>query len=61
MKMKKILCKFANWILRKCVKPIALEKNLYINGRTYKLAQLTMEMSPYSPHTTIYLEIIEDK
>ena len=34
--MKKILCKFANWILRKCTNPeIVFNTDVYINGRTY--------------------------
>ena len=56
--MKKLLCKFANWILRKCTEStIAFEKDVYINGRTYKLVQATTETSPYV-HTTIHFEVI---
>lgn len=46
--MKKILCKFANWILRKCTSPeIAFNTDVYINGRTYKLLQATTHIAPY--------------
>ena len=59
--MKKLLCKFANWILRKCTKPtIAFEDDLYINGNTYKLIQVNTEMSPHS-YTTIHFEVIDGK
>ena len=60
--MKKILCKFANWILRKCTGPdIAFGKEIYINGRTYTLIQATREIKPYSTyrafsHVTMELE-----
>lgn len=59
MKMKKLLCRFANWILRKCTEPtIAFEDDLYINGKIYKLVHVTTEMSPYS-HATIHFEVID--
>ena len=61
MKMKKLLCKFANWILRQCVEPtIAFKEDLYINGKTYKLVQVTTEMSPYS-HVVINFEVIDGR
>jgi len=56
--MKKLLCRFANWILRKCTGPlIAFNEDVYINGNTYKLVQVTTEMSPYS-HVVINFEVI---
>ena len=59
--MKRLLCRFANWILRQCVEPtIAFEEDLYINGKTYKLVQATTEMSPYS-YVTIHFEVISGK
>ena len=46
--MKKLLCKFANWILRRFTSPeTAFDKDVYINGRTYKLLQATEEIYPY--------------
>ncbi len=46
--MKRLLCKFANWILRKCTHPeVAFNTDIYINGRTYKLIQATSNIYPY--------------
>ena len=46
--MKKVLCKIANWILRRCTNPeIAFGTDVYINGRTYKLIQATSDIYPY--------------
>ena len=58
MKIKKLFCKFANWILRKCVEPTTAFNNyVYINGRTYQLIKATTEISPYS-YYTINFEVI---
>ena len=59
--MKKLLCKFANWILRKCTQPtIAFTDDVYINGRTYKLVKSNTEISPHF-YTTINFEVIDGK
>lgn len=59
--MKKLLCKIANWILRKCTDPtIAFNEDVYINGKTYKLVKATTEMSPYS-HAVINFEVISGR
>jgi hypothetical protein len=59
--MKKLLCKFANWILRKCTSPvIAFNEDLYINGRSYKLSKATTELSPYA-HTVINFEVVDGR
>lgn len=56
--MKRLLCKFANWILRKCTAPIiGFEEDLYINGKTYKLVQASTEVSPHS-YVVIHFEVI---
>lgn len=45
--MKKLLCKFANWILRQCTNPeVAFGADVYINGRTYTLIKATTEINP---------------
>ena len=57
--MKKLLCKFANWILRNCVEAtIAFKDDIYINGRTYKLVKSTTEISPHC-YTVINFEVIQ--
>lgn len=57
--MKRLLCKFANWILRRCISPvIAFNDEVYINGKTYKLVKATAEISPYV-HTVINFEVID--
>lgn len=46
--MKRLLCRFANWILRKCThSEIAFNTDVYINGRAYKLIQATSTIYPY--------------
>ena len=57
--MKKLLCKFANWILRKCV-DTTLHYNsiIYINGRKYTLRKATTEFSCH-PYTVITFEVID--
>ena len=46
--MKRKICKFANWLLRRCTKPtIAFNDEVYINGRTYKLEKATAETFKY--------------
>lgn len=46
--VKRLLCKFANWILRRYTRPeIAFNTDVYINGRTYKLIQATSNIYPY--------------
>ena len=57
--MKKLLCKFANWILRRCIHPIVSFNNtIYINGREYTLTHAEADMSPHA-YTLIRLELIE--
>ena len=59
--MKKLLCKFANWILRRCTSSvIAFNDKVYINGRTYELVKATTETSPYA-YTIINFEVIDGK
>lgn len=53
--MKRIICKFANWLLRRCTKPtIAFTDDVYINGRTYKLVKATHEIYPYDNGIIIF-------
>lgn len=57
--MKKLLCKCANWVLRKCLnQTMTFDENVYINGKTYKLAKATAEMSPHN-YTIINFEVID--
>lgn len=57
--MKKLLCKCVNWILRKCLnQTMTFDENVYINGKTYKLAKVTAEMSPHN-YTIINFEVID--
>ena len=57
--MKKLLCKFANWILRKCLNPVTkYEDKIYINGREYRLFQAYSEFSRH-PYTVINFEVID--
>lgn len=59
--MKKILCRFANYILRKCTDPVvAFNSDLYINGRTYTLIQATTEFRPLI-HTNITFEVTTER
>lgn len=59
--MKKLLCKFANWILRRCTSEvITFQDEIYINGRTYKLLKATTEISPHT-YTVIHFEVIDEK
>lgn len=59
--MKALLCKFANWMLRKCTAPIiGFEEDLYINGKTYKLIEACTEVSPDS-YVTVEFKIIGDR
>ena len=59
--MKKLLCRFANWILRRCTEPIiAFNDKVYINGKTYELVKATTEISPYA-YTIINFEVIDGK
>lgn len=59
--MKKLLCRFANWILRRCTEhTIAFNNEVYINGKTYTLIKATTEISPYV-HTVINFEVIDGK
>lgn len=56
--MKKLLCRFANWILRMYTSPvIAFNDKVYINGKTYTLVKATTDISPYA-HTVINFEVI---
>ena len=44
--MKRIICKFANWLLRRCTDPmIAFGEEVYINGRSYELVQVTHKIN----------------
>ena len=57
--MKKLLCKFANWILRKCLnQTMTFDENVYINGKPYNLVKATAEMSPHQ-YTIINFEVID--
>ena len=57
--MKRIICKFANWLLRKCTKPtVAFKDEIYINGRTYKFVKADMEIFPYG-NGVITFEVTE--
>lgn len=56
--MKKIICKFANWLLRRCTDPmIAFGGEVYINGRTYELVKATHEIGRYA--SIITFEVME--
>lgn len=57
--MKKLLCKFANWILRKCINPIvAVNNKVYINGVAYTFSKATTEISRHG-YSIVNLEIID--
>ena len=57
--MKKLLCKFANWILKRCLNQnMTFDENVYINGKTYKLVKATAEMSPHQ-YSIINFEVID--
>lgn len=59
--MKKLLCRFANWILRRCTEPIIVfNDKVYINGKTYELVKATTEISSYA-YTIINFEVIDGK
>lgn len=59
--MKKLLCRFANWILTRCTEPtIAFNDKIYINGKTYTLVQATTKTSPYA-YTVINFEVIDGR
>lgn len=46
--MKRMICKFANWLLRRCTDPmIAFGDEVYINGRTYELIKATHEVTTH--------------
>lgn len=58
--MKRMICKFANWLLRRCTNPtIAFKDEVYINGRTYKFVKATHEIFPYG-NGIITFEVTED-
>lgn len=45
--MKKLLIKFANWILRECIPSVfSFDDELYINGHTYELKEVTRTFEP---------------
>ena len=57
--MKRMMCEFANWLLRKCTKPtIAFKDEVYINGRTYKFVKATAETFIYG-NSIITFEVTE--
>ena len=57
--MKRTICKFANWLLRRCTKPtIAFKDDVYINGRTYKFVKATAETYSYGS-SIITFEVTE--
>lgn len=55
--MKRMICKFANWLLRRCTDPmIAFGGEVYINGKTYKLVKATHEVTHYQSLITFEVE-----
>lgn len=59
--MKRLLCRFANWILRMYTRPeIAFNTDVYINGRKYKLIQATSNIYPYG-NRNITFEVQEQE
>ena len=57
--MKRTICKFANWLIRRCTKPIiAFKDEVYINGRTYTFVKAEMEIFPYG-NGVINFEVIK--
>ena len=57
--MKRIICKFANWLLRRCTNPtVAFKDEVYVNGRTYKLVKATAETYSYG-NCIITFEVME--
>ena len=57
--MKKLLCKFANWVLRKYMNPITrMNGKIYINGREYTVRSVSSEFSRH-PYTVINFEVID--
>ena len=57
--MKKLLCKFANWILRRCTNPIVgINDKVYVNGREYTFSKATTEISRHG-YSLINIELID--
>ena len=55
--MKKLLCKFANWILRHTVDQVVpIDGEIYINGRTYHLTQVEFEPT-CQPYTFVNIRL----
>lgn len=53
-----VLCIFANWILRRCIKSeIPYSSDIYINGRTYYLIKSTTEFTTVG-NAIINIEIV---
>lgn len=57
--MKELLCKFANWILRRCLDPMTpYGSDIFINGRAYLLRKTETEFSRH-PYTVITFEVVD--
>ena len=57
--MRKLLLKFANWIVRKCTgQTIGFKDKIYINGREYKFSHITTEISRHG-YSIINIEVID--
>ena len=58
--MKKLLCKFANWILRRCLNPTTpYGSDIYINGRAYMLRKVETEYISPRPYVVINFEVVD--
>ena len=57
--MKKLLCKFANWILRKCTDSVVTVNNkVYVNGVEYTFSKMTSEISRHG-YAIVNIELIQ--
>lgn len=55
--MKRIICKFASWLLRKCTDTvIEFGDDIYINGDAYELVEAEHEMTAYE-YDTIHFTV----
>ena len=58
-RMKKLLIKFANWILRKCIKSkIGFGDKVFVNGVEHTFSKVTTEISPQG-YSIVNIELIE--
>ena len=58
--MKNLLCKFANWILRRCLNPTTpYGSDIFINGKAYMLRKVETDYVSPHPYTVIKFEVVD--